>query len=136
MLSQTVKDSRVVWGGGWPEAMMAARVDDLAKRTAGKKALAVEAFSAALRGIPATLADNAGLDSADLVSQLRAAHTDPNSTAGLDMTAGQVGKSCPPAQLPCFCISLPHQCTMSKHWIRQEGRGQHTLTLTALLGST
>lgn len=33
--------------------------------------------------IPTTIADNAGYDSADLVSQLRAAHNDNKDTYGL-----------------------------------------------------
>ena len=40
----------------------------------GKKAIVVEAFGRALRQIPIILADNAGCDSSDLVSKLRAAH--------------------------------------------------------------
>eukprot|EP00475_Leptophrys_vorax_P040567 TRINITY_DN7544_c0_g3_i2.p1 TRINITY_DN7544_c0_g3~~TRINITY_DN7544_c0_g3_i2.p1 ORF type:complete len:362 (+),score=39.83 TRINITY_DN7544_c0_g3_i2:29-1087(+) len=91
VLSQTVTDRRVVWGGGWPEVMMATKVDDLARRTPGKKALAIESFANALRAIPTTIADNAGLDSAELVAQLRAAHTVENSRAGIDIITGQSG---------------------------------------------
>lgn len=49
----------------------------------GKKAIAAEAFSKALRQIPTILADNAGYDSSDLVSKLRAAHYEGQSDAGL-----------------------------------------------------
>ncbi|CAI5501282.1 unnamed protein product [Closterium sp. Naga37s-1] len=91
VLTATVADSRVVWGGGWPEVMMATRVDDLARRTPGKRALAVEAFASALRAIPTIIADNAGLDSAELVAQLRAAHAEENSRAGIDVITGQSG---------------------------------------------
>ena len=41
--------------------------------------------------MPACIADNAGYDSADLVTQLRAAHFKGNSTAGLDMIKGNIG---------------------------------------------
>eukprot|EP00850_Spirogloea_muscicola_P018865 SM000177S03198 [mRNA] locus=s177:250731:253896:+ [translate_table: standard] len=91
VLSQTIGDSRVVFGGGWPEMMMSCPVDELARRTAGKKSLAIEAFGAALRSIPTTIADNAGLDSADLVSQLRAAHSQEGCTSGIDVITGQMG---------------------------------------------
>eukprot|EP00850_Spirogloea_muscicola_P010592 SM000063S19982 [mRNA] locus=s63:49226:52410:- [translate_table: standard] len=91
VLSQTIGDSRVVFGGGWPEMMMSCQVDELARRTAGKKSLAIEAFGAALRSIPTTIADNAGLDSADLVSQLRAAHSHEGCTSGIDVITGQMG---------------------------------------------
>lgn len=60
VLSQTVKDSRVVYGGGWPEMQMAGVVQRQAARTPGKRSLAMEAFARALRAIPATICDNAG----------------------------------------------------------------------------
>ena len=91
VLQQTVKDTRVVPGGGAPEIIMAKAVDELAASTPGKKALAIEAFARALRGIPTTIADNAGLDSAELVSQLRAAHATSGSFAGVDVIEGSVG---------------------------------------------
>lgn len=45
------QETRTVLGGGCSEMLMAAAVDELAKVTAGKEALAVEAFSRALRGV-------------------------------------------------------------------------------------
>lgn len=86
---------------------MANAVDEEAKRTEGKKALAVESFARALRQvsvgslgfncprgqrslvcvcsqqIPTILADNAGYDSSDLVAKLRAAHYEGRSDSGL-----------------------------------------------------
>ena len=86
-----VADTRVTCGGGCPEIKMAKAVDELAARTPGKKALAMEGFARALRQIPSTIADNAGLDSPELITQLRAAHADANSTAGVDVISGDVG---------------------------------------------
>ncbi|PIA50270.1 hypothetical protein AQUCO_01300780v1 [Aquilegia coerulea] len=91
VLSQTVVDSRVLLGGGWPEMVMAKEVDELARKTPGKKAHAIEAFSKALQAIPTTIADNAGLDSAELISQLRAEHHKEGSKAGIDVITGAVG---------------------------------------------
>ncbi|KAK4694642.1 T-complex protein 1 subunit beta, partial [Phenoliferia sp. Uapishka_3] len=91
VLSQTVKETRTVLGGGCAEMAMAIAVDEEAKRTEGKKALAVESFARALRQIPTILADNAGFDSSDLVAKLRAAHYDGRKDAGLDMERGVVG---------------------------------------------
>ena len=88
VLSQTVKETRVTLGGGCAEMIMSNAVDEEARRTAGKKALAVEAFSIALRQLPTILADNAGLDSADLVAKLRAAHHDGHCDQGLDLDQG------------------------------------------------
>ncbi|KAK7277926.1 hypothetical protein RJT34_22945 [Clitoria ternatea] len=91
VLSQTVNDSRVLLGGGWPEMVMAKEVDELARKTPGKKSLAIEAFSRALLAIPTIIADNAGLDSAELISQLRAEHQKEGCTAGIDVISGSVG---------------------------------------------
>ncbi|KAE8709879.1 T-complex protein 1 subunit beta [Hibiscus syriacus] len=85
VLSQTVNDTRVVLGGGWPEMVMAKAVDELARQTPGKKSHAIEAFSRALISIPTIIANNAGLDSADLVAQLRAEHHKEGCNAGIDV---------------------------------------------------
>jgi T-complex protein 1 subunit beta len=91
VLSQTVKETRVVLGGGCSEMLMSCAVDEAARTVKGKKALAVEAFARALRQIPTILADNAGYDSSDLVTRLRAAHFEGRSDAGLDMNNGDIG---------------------------------------------
>jgi len=92
VLSQAAaNEHRTVLGAGCSEMLMAKAVDELAKRTPGKKAIAIEAFARALRMIPTIIADNAGYDSSELVAQLRAAHYNGKSTAGLDMVKGEVG---------------------------------------------
>mmetsp|Transcript_11097 Transcript_11097/g.18622 ORF Transcript_11097/g.18622 Transcript_11097/m.18622 type:complete len:527 (-) Transcript_11097:135-1715(-) len=91
VLTETVKETRVVCGGGCMEMLMADAIDKETPNVAGKAALAMEAFSRALRQLPTTIADNAGLDSSELVSQLRAAHAAGNTTAGLDVFKGAVG---------------------------------------------
>ncbi|KAH3758606.1 CCT chaperonin beta subunit [Pelomyxa schiedti] len=91
VLSVVVKEPKVVCGGGCTEMAMSLAVDELARQTAGKKALAIEAFARALRVLPTIIADNAGYDSSELVSQLRAAHASGSTTAGLDMNLGRIG---------------------------------------------
>ena len=48
----------------------------------------MESFTKALRAMPTIIADNAGYDSSELVTSLRAAHTSGQTTAGLDMYNG------------------------------------------------
>ncbi|MEW5305737.1 MAG: hypothetical protein WDW38_000278 [Sanguina aurantia] len=92
VLSETVKDSRVVYGGGWPEMLMAKAVEELAAVTPGKRSLAMRAFARALCALPTTICDNAGLDSAEIVSTLRAAHaSDPTTRQGVDVVLGKAG---------------------------------------------
>merc|ERR1711988_595713 len=66
-------------------------VDKLAAKTPGKKSLAIKSFAHALRNMPATIADNAGYDSSELVTQLMAEHAKGNTRAGLDMNSACVG---------------------------------------------
>lgn len=91
VLTETVKETRVVCGGGCMEMHMANAIDAEVLSTPGKAALAMEAFSRALRQLPAIIADNAGLDSSELVTQLRAAHSAGDSSAGLNIPGGCIG---------------------------------------------
>jgi len=91
VLTQTVKETRTVYGGGCSEMLMANAVMEKAKTTPGKEAMAMEAFAKALQTLPTTISDNAGYDSSKLVSHLRAEHAQGNATAGLDMDKGTVG---------------------------------------------
>eukprot|EP01118_Nematostelium_gracile_P017301 TRINITY_DN734_c0_g1_i1.p1 TRINITY_DN734_c0_g1~~TRINITY_DN734_c0_g1_i1.p1 ORF type:complete len:546 (-),score=177.48 TRINITY_DN734_c0_g1_i1:50-1510(-) len=90
VLSQTVKESRVVWGGGCSEMLMANAVDEESKKTRGKRAIAMEAFARALRMLPTYIADNGGYDSSELVAQLRAEHFQGKNSMGLDMSSGVI----------------------------------------------
>lgn len=90
VLSQTVKHTRTVLGGGSSEMMMAEAVDELARVTPGKEQYAIEAFARVLRTIPTILADNAGFDSSDLVAELRSLHQSGQNSMGIDMDAGTV----------------------------------------------
>jgi T-complex protein 1 subunit beta len=85
VLSQTIKEPSTVLGGGCSEMLMAKAVDEAALFTSGKEAFAVEAFSRALRQLPTILADNAGYDSCELVSKLRAFHNEGKTEFGLDL---------------------------------------------------
>ncbi|XXG86343.1 hypothetical protein AAC387_Pa11g1257 [Persea americana] len=91
VLSQTVTDSRVLLGVGWPEMVMAKEVDELARKTPGKKSLAFETFSRALQAILTIISDNASLDSAELIARLRAEHQKEGCAAGIDVISGAVG---------------------------------------------
>jgi T-complex protein 1 subunit beta len=91
VLSQTVKEPRVTLGGGCAEMNMAKAVAEAAQNVAGKKALAIEAFSKALQQLPTILADNAGFDSSDLVTRLRKAVYSGLTSSGLDLLSPQGG---------------------------------------------
>ena len=85
VLSQTVNDPRVSLGGGCAEMVMSQAVEHTAQNTTGKKQLAVDSFARALKQLPTILADNAGLDSSDLVTRLRQAINNGLTSSGLDL---------------------------------------------------
>jgi len=85
VLSQTIKEPRVTLGGGCAEMVMAKAVDSLAQQVGGKKRIAIDSFATALRQLPTILADNAGLDSSALVSELRSEVYRGMMNSGLDL---------------------------------------------------
>ena len=85
VLTQTVKHPDTVFGGGCSEVLMAEAVDTLARKTPGKVAFAISAFAEALRTLPRTIAENAGLDANDLLSRLQTAHVEGKTTFGIDV---------------------------------------------------
>jgi len=107
------RDNRVVYGGGASEMEMAMEVDKLAAQTPGKQAFAIEAFARALRSIPKILSDNAGYDSLELCSQLRAAHSEGNKTFGVDMDSGVIG--CMKKKLVVESLGSKLQSLVSAH---------------------
>ncbi|CAE7245783.1 cct2 [Symbiodinium natans] len=90
VLFQTVQETRVVWGGGAMEMAMSQAVQEKLTEVGGKESAAMEAFGKALMQIPVILADNAGLDSAELAGQLRAAHAKGEHSTGLEFNSGSV----------------------------------------------
>ena len=90
VVSTTVSDGRVLAGGGAPEVELASRLRDYADSIEGREQLAVEAFADSLELVPRVLAENAGLDSIDLLVDLRAAHEGGDTHAGLNAFTGDV----------------------------------------------
>ncbi|KAK6199489.1 chaperonin Cpn60/TCP-1 family [Scheffersomyces amazonensis] len=90
VLSQTTRETRTVLGGGCSEMIMAKAVDQCAANETGKKSIAIESYSKALKQLPTILADNAGFDSSELVTKLRAAIYNGLTTSGLNLNSGTV----------------------------------------------
>merc|ERR1711915_842021 len=91
VLTSTVKEPRTVYGGGCSEMVMAKAVEELASKTPGKEARAMQSFANALRQLPSIISENGGYDSAQLISELKAAHHTGQNTMGLNMYEGKVG---------------------------------------------
>ncbi len=91
VIRDVVEDGRVVAGGGSPEMEVARKLHDYAEKLPGREQLAVIAFAEALEVIPKTLAENAGLDSIDIIAELKTRHEKGEVNAGVDGIKGKVG---------------------------------------------
>jgi chaperonin GroEL (HSP60 family) len=90
-LSSALGDSRVVVGGGAIEIELNKKILEYASTLKGRERLAVEEFANALEFIPVTLAENAGMDPIDVLTELKASHDAGNKNAGLNLFNGNVG---------------------------------------------
>jgi len=90
VVSAVIEDGKIVVGGGAPEIELAKRLREYAETVGGREALAVNGFANAIERIPRTLAENAGLDSIDVLVDLRAKHEKPNGkNFGIDVYTGE-----------------------------------------------
>jgi len=78
VVSATIEDGKIVVGGGAPDIELAKRLREYSETVGGREALAVNSFANAIESIPRTLAENAGLDSIDILVELRAKHEKPD----------------------------------------------------------
>jgi thermosome len=85
-----VEEPKILAGGGAPELEMANVLREYAQTLPGKEQLAVMSYAEALEAIPVTLAENAGLDPIDILSELRARHEKGKKWAGVDVNLGKV----------------------------------------------
>ncbi len=80
----------IVAGGGAVEIEVSRRLRDFAKGLTGRERLAVEEFASALEFIPTTLAENAGMDPIDVLTELRAVHDSGAKDMGLNLFSGGI----------------------------------------------
>jgi thermosome len=85
-----VEEPKILAGGGAPELEVANVLREYAQTLPGKEQLAVMSYAEALESIPETLAENAGLDPIDILSELRAKHEKGQTWAGVDVMEGKV----------------------------------------------
>jgi len=74
VVSDVIETNKIVPGGGAVEVEIAKELRKHATKVGGREQLAIEAFADAVEIIPKTLAENAGLESIDILVELRAAH--------------------------------------------------------------
>jgi thermosome len=90
VVADALKNPKIVAGGGASEIAIVRELDEYAKTVGGREGLAVEAFSKALRAIPRSLGENAGLDPIDIMQDLVAASAEKGPTMGIDVLTGKI----------------------------------------------
>ena len=81
----------IVAGGGSPETFAATKVRSWAKSLEGREQLAAEKFADALEAIPLALAENAGMDPIDTLTNLRSNQIKGEKWIGIDVMKAKVG---------------------------------------------
>ena len=90
-ISASLKSGKVVAGAGSIEIELSKHLIKYANKLSGKEQLAVMAFATALEIIPRTLAENAGLDPIDILTDLKSKHDDKNGKwYGVDVFKGKL----------------------------------------------
>ena len=86
----SLKSRLVVCGGGAVEVELAKRLRDFSQGLSGREQLAVEEFASALEFIPATLAENAGMDPIDVLTEMKSRHDSGEINAGLNLFTNKI----------------------------------------------
>ena len=89
-VASALKIKKVVAGAGATEIELARGLRQYANTLSGREQLAVNAFADAVEIIPRTLAENAGIDPIDLLTELKSAHDKGKKWAGIDVFTGKV----------------------------------------------
>ncbi|KND94895.1 T-complex protein 1 subunit delta, partial [Tolypocladium ophioglossoides CBS 100239] len=85
-----VKKKALIAGGGAAEIEIAAQLSKQARSLTGTEAICWKAFADAMEVIPTTLAENAGLNSIKVVTDLRHRHEMGEKNAGVSIKSGGV----------------------------------------------
>jgi thermosome len=90
VIRDIIQEPRVVAGGGAPELEMSKILRKYAEGLFGKEQLAAKVFAESLESIAVTLAENAGLQPIDVLSELRSRHDAGETWAGIEVREGKI----------------------------------------------
>ena len=90
MIRCLVKKKALIAGGGAPEIEIAQALSQQSQRLSGMEAVCWKAFADAMEVVPTTLAENAGLNSIKVVTDLRHRHALGEKNAGVSIRSGGV----------------------------------------------
>jgi thermosome len=91
-VASTLKSGAILPGAGATEVEIARRLREYSTSLGGREQLAVEEFASALEFVPITLAENAGIDPIDVLTELKSAHEN-SRYSGINLFTGKVENS-------------------------------------------
>ena len=89
VVAATIEEGKVLIGGGACEIDLVKGLREYGESVSGREQLAILKYAEALEVIPRTLIENAGLDTINLIADLKAAHEDSAFT-GINVFSGEV----------------------------------------------
>jgi len=89
-VASAIETKLIVPGGGAIEIELSRRLKEFSLGFQGREQLAVREFANALEFIPLTLAENAGLDPIDILTELKAKHDEGQMNFGLNLFTNKV----------------------------------------------
>ena len=89
VVAATIEEGKVLIGGGACEIDLVKGLRDYGESVSGREQLAILKYAEALEVIPRTLIENAGLDTINLIADLKAAHED-SPFIGINVFTGEV----------------------------------------------
>lgn len=90
VVASSLKTKMIVAGGGAIEIELARRLRIFGQSLSGREQLAIEEFASALEFIPSTLAENAGMDPIDILTELKSRHDSGEKNAGLNLFTNKI----------------------------------------------
>lgn len=85
VVKDVVQKPAIVAGGGSPEAYIAQKLRELAPSVSGREHFAILAFANAIESIPITLAENAGMDLIDTLTEIRSRQSSTSPWIGVEV---------------------------------------------------
>ena len=89
VVAATIEEGKVLIGGGACEIDLVKGLRDYGESVSGREQLAILKYAEALEVIPRTLIENAGLDTINLIADLKAAHED-SPFIGINVFTGEI----------------------------------------------
>lgn len=85
VVASALRNGAIVAGGGAIELALSKRLVEYSRTLSGRDQLGVESFARALETIPETLAENAGLDPIEILTELKKRHESGEVRVGLNL---------------------------------------------------